>query len=90
MRRKSMLAIVLVATLLVVAYACWPRKARREAVGPADSGRTIAEVAGLTYGKSRDDPAMVASGVARAAAMAYRDARRDVMTDGDWAGIGGS
>lgn len=62
-------------------------QARREAVGPADYGRTIAEVAALTYGKSRDDPAMMASGIARAGAMAYRDARRDVMTDGDWAEI---
>ena len=27
---------------------------------------------------------MTASGIARAEAMAYRDARREAMTDGDW------
>jgi len=62
-------------------------QARREAVGPRDYGRTIAEVAALTYGKSPDDPAIVASGVARAEAMAYRDARREGMTERDWAEI---
>jgi hypothetical protein len=62
-------------------------QARREDIGPRDYGRTIAEVAALTYGKSRDDPAMIASGIARAEAMAYRDARRDLMTDGDWTEI---
>jgi len=62
-------------------------QARREAVGPRDYGRTIAEVAALTYGKSPDDPAIAASGVARAEAMAYRDARRSAMTERDWAEI---
>jgi hypothetical protein len=62
-------------------------QARREAVGPRDYGRTIAEVAALTYGKSPDDPAIAASGVARAEAMAYRDARREGMTERDWAEI---
>ena len=52
-------------------------QARREAVGPRDYGRTIAEVAALTYGKSAEDPAISASGIARAEAMAYRDARRE-------------
>jgi hypothetical protein len=62
-------------------------QARREAAGPRDYGRTIAEVAALTYGKSPDDPAIAASGVARAEAMAYRDARREGMTERDWAEI---
>jgi hypothetical protein len=62
-------------------------QARREAVGPRDYGRIIAAVAALTYGKSPDEPDMAASGVARAEAMAYRDARREAMTDGDWAEI---
>jgi hypothetical protein len=62
-------------------------QARREAVGPRVYGRTIAEVAALTYGKSVDDPAISASGVARAEAMAYRDARREAMTERDWAEI---
>jgi len=60
---------------------------RREAVGPGLYGRTIADVAALTYGKSPDDPAISASGIARAEAMAYRDARREAMTDGDWTEI---
>jgi hypothetical protein len=64
-------------------------QARREAVGPRDYGRTIAEVAALTYGKSPDDQAIAASGVARAEAMAYRDARREGMTERDWAEIEG-
>ena len=62
-------------------------QARREATGPRDYGRTIAEVAALTYGKSPDDPAIAASGVACAEAMAYRDARREGMTERDWAEI---
>jgi hypothetical protein len=62
-------------------------QARREKVGPKDYGKTVAEVAALTYGKSRDDPAMLASGVARAEAMAYRDARGKSMTAADWAEI---
>jgi len=64
-------------------------QARREAVGPRDYGRTIAEVAALTYGKSAEDPAISASGIARAEAMAYRDARREGMTERDWAEIEG-
>ena len=62
-------------------------QARREAIGPRDYGRSIADVAAHTYGKSPDDPAMAASGIARAEAMAYRDARREAMTDADWAEI---
>jgi hypothetical protein len=62
-------------------------QARREKVGPKDYGRTVAEVAALTYGKSKDDPAMLESGVVRAEAMAYRDARSKSMTAADWAEI---
>jgi hypothetical protein len=62
-------------------------QARREAVGARDYGRTIAEVAALTYGRSRDDPSITASGIVRAEAMAYRDARCEAMTERDWAGI---
>jgi hypothetical protein len=62
-------------------------QARREAAAPRDYGRTIAGVAALTYGKSPDDPTMAASGTARAEAIAYRDARREAMTEHDWAEI---
>jgi hypothetical protein len=62
-------------------------QARREKVSPRDYGRTVAEVAALTYGKSRDDPTMLESGVARAEAMAYRDARSKSMTEADWSEI---
>ena len=62
-------------------------QARREVVAPRDYGRTIAGVAALTYGKSPDDPAILGSGIARAEAMAYRDARREAMTEHDWAEI---
>lgn len=62
-------------------------QARREARSPNEYGQTVAEVAALIYGRSRNDPSIEASGIARAEAMAYRDARRDVMADGDWAEI---
>jgi hypothetical protein len=62
-------------------------QARREKVGPRDYGKTVAEVAALTYGKSRDDPTMLESGLARAEAIAYRDARGKSMTGPDWADI---
>jgi hypothetical protein len=62
-------------------------QARREKVGPKDYGRTVAEVAALTYGKSKDDPAMLESGVVRAEAMAYRDERAGAMTEADWGDI---
>jgi hypothetical protein len=62
-------------------------QARREKVGPKDYGRTVAEVAALTYGKSRDAPVMLESGVARAEAMAFRDARAGAMTEADWSDI---
>jgi hypothetical protein len=59
-------------------------QARREKVGSKDYGRTVAEVASLTYGKSKGDPAMLESGVMRAEAMAYRDARAGAMTEAHW------
>jgi hypothetical protein len=62
-------------------------QARREKVGPRDYGATVAEVAALTYDKSRDDPVMLESGIVRAEAMAYRDARGGAMTEDDWSDI---
>jgi hypothetical protein len=62
-------------------------QARREAVGPQGYGITVAEVAALTYGKPMDDPVLRDSGVARAEAMAYRDARGRAMTADDWSAI---
>jgi hypothetical protein len=62
-------------------------QARREAVGPGDYGLNIAEEAALMYGKDKDDPVLVASGVARAQAMAYRDARGSAITEADWSNI---
>ncbi len=44
-------------------------------------------MAALTYGKSKDDPAILESGIVRAEAMAYRDARSDAMTEADWTNI---
>jgi hypothetical protein len=62
-------------------------QARREAVGPQDYGLTIARVTALTYGKSADDTGIRQFGVARAEAMAYRDARGKGVTGADWAAI---
>ena len=62
-------------------------QARREKIGPRDYGRTVAAVAALTYGKPRDQPDLVAFGIARAEAMAYRDARGEEITDADWSAI---
>jgi hypothetical protein len=59
-------------------------QARREAVGPEQYGITVARVAAITYGKPADDPSLSMSG---AEAMAYRDARGQVMTDPDWSEI---
>jgi hypothetical protein len=59
-------------------------QARREAVGPGRYGITVARVAAITYGKPADDPSLLISGVGRAEAMAYRDARGQAMTDPDW------
>ncbi|MFB9266495.1 hypothetical protein ACFFWD_25630 [Bradyrhizobium erythrophlei] len=62
-------------------------QARREAIGPQDYGVTVASVAALTYGKPADDAALLQSGIGRAEAMAYRDARGQGMTEGDWTEI---
>jgi hypothetical protein len=62
-------------------------QARREAVGPELYGVTVARVAAITYGKPPDDPSLLISGIGRAEAMAYRDARGQAMTDQDWSEI---
>jgi hypothetical protein len=60
-------------------------QARREAVTPEQYGLIIARVATLVYGIDGDD--MRRSGVVRAQAMAYRDARGADMSDADWSSI---
>jgi hypothetical protein len=62
-------------------------QARREAVDPEQYGVTVARVAAITYGKPADDPSLLTSGIGRAEAMAYRDARGQAMTDPDWSEI---
>jgi hypothetical protein len=62
-------------------------QARREAVRPRQYGVTVARVAAITYGKPADDPSLLISGIGRAEAMAYRDARGQAMTDPDWSEI---
>jgi hypothetical protein len=62
-------------------------QARREGFRPRSYGLTVAEVAALTYGKRSDDPALRQSGIERAEAMGYRDARGKIMTDQDWSEI---
>jgi len=64
-------------------------KARREKVSLSDYGVTVARVAAITCGKRPDDPAMLESGVQRAEAMAYRDAREQAMVEQDWLEIEG-
>jgi len=59
-------------------------QARREKVTPSDYGVTVARVAAITYGKPADVPAILRSGIARAEAMAYRDARGQAMAEADW------
>ena len=54
---------------------------------PGQYGVTVARVAAITYGRSRDDPSLLISGIGRAEAMAYRDARGQAMTDPDWSEI---
>jgi hypothetical protein len=41
-------------------------------------------VAALTYGKRQGDPALLAFGIGRAEAMAYRDVRGQTITEQDW------
>jgi hypothetical protein len=62
-------------------------QARREAAGPEHYGVTVARVAAITYGRRADDPSLLVSGIGRAEAMAYRDARGQAMTDPDWSEI---
>src|SRR5436309_2304958 len=50
-------------------------------------GVAAARVAAITYGKPADDPSLLISGIGRAEAMAYRDARGQAMTDLDWSEI---
>ena len=38
----------------------------------------------MASGKPADDPSLLISGIGRAEAMAYRDARVQAMTDPDW------
>jgi len=64
-------------------------QARREKVNPSDYGVTVARVAAITYGKRPDDPVIVQSGIGRAEAMAYRDAKRQAMAEQDWLVIEG-
>ncbi|MDN5002002.1 hypothetical protein ACFQZO_14005 [Bradyrhizobium sp. GCM10027634] len=59
-------------------------QARREAVVPQDYGLTIGRVTALTYGESADDPGIRQFGIARAEAMAFRDARGQAITEADW------
>jgi hypothetical protein len=74
-----------------VAEAAWLEldswQARREAADPQEYGVTIARVAAITYGKKADDPSLLTSGIGRAEAMAYRDARGPAMTELDWSEI---
>jgi hypothetical protein len=58
---------------------------RRERVGPEQYGLTIARVASMIYGVWGDE--VNRSGVLRAEAMAYRDARRQSMKDSDWMAV---
>ena len=60
-------------------------QARREAVPPETYGLTVARVSALLYGVDNDE--LRQSGILRAKAMAYRDARSEQMSDADWAAI---
>jgi hypothetical protein len=62
-------------------------QARRESVGPQTYAATIAAVAALTYGRPEADPDILAFGVERAEAMAFRDARGADITEQDWSTI---
>jgi len=62
-------------------------QARRENVPPTAYGKTIAETSSLIYGA--ENPSIEQSGMLRAEAMAYRDARSGKMTDSDWRAISG-
>lgn len=60
-------------------------QARREAVPPDQYGAIIARVSTLLYGVDNGD--IRRSGVVRAQAMEYRDARDADMTEADWSAI---
>jgi hypothetical protein len=60
-------------------------QARREAVPPEQYGAIIARVGTLLYGIDNAD--IRRSGLVRAQAMDYRDARGAAMTEPDWAAI---
>ena len=62
-------------------------QARREKAAPQAYGRTIAETAAMIYGV--ENPLVAQSGLLRAEAMAFRDARDSKMTDGDWSSVSG-
>lgn len=62
-------------------------QARREKAAPNDYGKTIAATASLLYGA--ENQAVTESGLLRAEAMAYRDARNGKMTAGDWRTVSG-
>ncbi|MBV9562750.1 MAG: hypothetical protein JOY90_20265 [Bradyrhizobium sp.] len=62
-------------------------QARRESVGPQTYGVTVAAVAALTYGRQEADPDIMAFGIERAEAMAFRDARSAAITEQDWSAI---
>ena len=57
-------------------------QARRENAAPRDYGKTIAATAAMIYGA--ENPSVEESGLLRAEAMAYRDARNGRMTEDDW------
>jgi hypothetical protein len=56
---------------------------------PADTGTGMLrrKIISLTHGKSADDPDIMGFGNERAAAMAYRDARGEGITEQDWLSI---
>jgi hypothetical protein len=60
-------------------------QARREKAAARDYGKTIAATTSMLYGA--ENPSVTESGLLRAEAMAYRDARNGKMTDSDWRAI---
>lgn len=60
-------------------------QARREGVPPKVYGRTIAATSAMIYG--RDEALIEEAGIARARAMAYRDAHGETMGEADWVKI---
>jgi hypothetical protein len=60
-------------------------QARREKAAPRDYGKTIAATSSMIYGA--ENPSVTESGLLRAEAMGYRDARSGKMTDNDWGAV---